>query len=78
MIKSSQQHFLSTVRHIDTKIGTIAVLSFKEDIPEGWERLQLEEAQPYLEKMKQMMTQWSIIAFQFHKYHGRGYGFTIE
>ena len=52
MIKSSQQHFLSTVRHIDTKIGTIAVLSFKEDIPEGWERLQLEEAQPYLEKMK--------------------------
>ncbi len=24
------------------------------------------------------MTQWSIIAFQFHKYHGPGYKYAIE
>ena len=40
--------FLQQLRHIDTKIGIIGILDFKEDIPEGWERLNLEEAKPYL------------------------------
>ena len=78
MQSSKEKEFINSIPHIETKIGTIAILNFQQDIPEGWERLSLEDAQPYLTKMKQIMTQWSIIAFQFHKYHGRGYGYTIE
>ena len=41
MQSSKETEFLNSVPHIDTKLGTIAVLNFKEDIPEGWERLQI-------------------------------------
>jgi hypothetical protein len=37
------------VRHINTNIGIIAILGFDEDIPEGWERLRLEEGKAFLE-----------------------------
>ena len=33
---------------ITTKLGTIAILNFSKDIPLDWERLQLEDARPYL------------------------------
>jgi hypothetical protein len=77
-LSEEDRQLLNRIRHISTPIGTIGVLSFNEDIPEGWERLQLEEARPFLNQMKTVMTQWSIIAFQFHKYHGPGYGYSLD
>ena len=44
----AEDQFLQHIRHINTKIGTIAILGFKEDIPESWERLDLDEAKPYI------------------------------
>jgi len=48
-MSEEDRYFLARIPHINTKLGTIGVLSFSQDIPEGWERLQLEEAKPYLE-----------------------------
>lgn len=35
----SDRALIHRIPHINTKIGVIAVLAFREDIPEGWERL---------------------------------------
>lgn len=35
----SDRALIDRIPHINTKIGVIAVLDFREDIPEGWERL---------------------------------------
>lgn len=40
-LSSAEEQLLSRIKHINTRIGIIAVLGFHEDIPEGWERLHL-------------------------------------
>jgi hypothetical protein len=40
-LSPAEEQFLNRIKHINTKIGIIAVLGFQEDIPEGWERLHL-------------------------------------
>lgn len=38
----------SGVKHITLPIGVIAILSFDQPFPHGWERLRYAEAQPFL------------------------------
>jgi hypothetical protein len=65
------------VNHCRTELGTVAILSFSKKIPEGWERLTLEEGMKVIDKLKSILTQWSIIAFQFESLSGPGYGYKI-
>ena len=47
---------LQTVKHTDTPIGVVAIVSFSKPIPPGWDRLDLQEAQPILHLLKPLLT----------------------
>jgi len=66
------------IKHISLPIGVVAILAFNQPFPNGWERLSYEEAQPYMQYLKQMLGQWSIVAFQNGKLDGEGYGYKYS
>ena len=38
-LSTQDKELLNRISHVQTNIGTVAVLGFNEDIPQGWERL---------------------------------------
>jgi hypothetical protein len=38
-LSTQDKELLNRISHVQTNIGTVAVLGFSEDIPQGWERL---------------------------------------
>lgn len=68
----------SGVKHTTLPIGVVAILGFDQPFPYGWERLSYQEAEPYLQWLKQMLNEWSIVAFQQGKLDGAGYGYKYS
>lgn len=62
----------------NTKLGFVVVLGFSVPIPEGWDRLLPEEGRMIKSDLEKILTQWSIVAFQFGAMTGPGYGCTIN
>ena len=77
-LSPQEQAILQRRAHIDTKLGKVVVLGFDEDIPAGWERMTMEEGNQLLDRLKTILTEWSIVAYQFGCLTGRGYGFKIN
>jgi len=71
-------NILSESQYTQLPIGVVAVYSFSKPFPEGWERLSYEEAIPYIESLKQLLGEWSIVAFKVGKIDGPGYGSQIN
>ena len=61
-------------------LGIVAVLNFSQQFPQGWERLNYQEAQSrgIIQSLKQILEEWSIVAFQQGKMAGSGYGYEIQ
>ena len=43
---------LTQRKHINTPLGVVAVFKFSDNFPQGWERLNYQEAQPFLNQLK--------------------------
>jgi len=80
MLSPIDQQVLSQCRFIDTPMGIVAILNFSKPFPQGWERLNYQEAQAngIVEMLKQILDEWSIVAFQQGKMAGPGYGYEIQ
>ena len=79
MLSPVDQQVLNECRHINTPLGVVAILNFSRQFPPGWERLNYQEAQGngIIEGLKQILEEWSIVAFQQGKMAGSGYGYEI-
>ena len=75
---NSGDPFLNSVRHTNTPIGIVAILNFSAPMPPGWERLRYEEAQMFLNQLKEILDEWSIVAFAQGKMAGSGYHYKID
>ena len=80
MLSPQDQQVLSRCRHVDTPLGIVAILNFSQQFPPGWERLNYQEAQSHgiIQSLKQILEEWSIVAFQQGKMAGSGYGYEIQ
>ena len=78
MLSPQDQNVCQTLRHVNTPIGIVAILSFSMPFPQGWERLSFQEAQGILHLIKPILEEWSIVAFQQGKIGGPGYNYDIQ
>lgn len=44
--------FLQSLRHVNTQLGTVAILGFDKPIPKDWGRLTIEEGKLILKPLK--------------------------
>lgn len=57
MLSPQDQQVIQHCRYIDTPLGIVAVLNFSKQFPQGWERLNYQEAQGngIVESLKQIL-----------------------
>ncbi len=51
-----EQAMLRRTAHVQTELGLVVVLGFRERIPEGWRRLKMEEGNQVMDKLKSILT----------------------
>jgi hypothetical protein len=54
-LSPQDQQVISQCRHVDTPLGIVAILNFSQQFPQGWERLNYQEAQPIIPQLKQIL-----------------------
>jgi len=72
------QQVLQQCRHVNTPLGIVAILNFSQPFPQGWERLNYQEAQPILNQLKSILDEWSIVAYAQGKIAGPGYNYEQQ
>jgi hypothetical protein len=77
-LSAEEQAMLKRVAQVQTKLGLVVVLGFDYRIPEGWRRLTMEEGNEVMDDLKSILTEWSIVAYQFGSLSGRGYGYNLN
>lgn len=78
MLSPMDQQVISSLKHCNTPLGVVAVLNFSQPFPQGWVRLSFPEAQGFIDQLKPLLDEWSIVAFQQGKMSGPGYNYEIQ
>ena len=78
MFADNFRRFLDSHDHIDLPIGTVCVIKFTEPFPPMARRMTFDEGRQYRSELQQIMGAWSIVAFDYGKMDGPGYGCKLH
>ncbi len=70
--------FKNSHKHIALPIGTVFILSYSESMPPVGRRLTRTEGMQYLQQLKTLLDEWSIVSFDQGGLTGSGYGYEIK
>ena len=63
--------------YIILPIGLVLKVKLKDQAPEGFRKMLIQEGYQFKEQLKQMLSEWSIVAFETGRIDGRGYGYKF-
>lgn len=63
---------------ITNSIHEVRIMRLCDPIPDGWRVLTYDEGQCMRSELQQMLTQWSIVAFNHGDLRGPGYGNALD